>query len=96
MALRAVAAATRSGLMLGVSGAVLGTTVAACADDNKMFDPEALERGAKALREIQNSPYAKKASGRCRWWDMPPPLPPPAPAASPCLTLGPCFTPAGV
>ena len=24
------------------------------------FDPEALERGAKALREINNSPHAKK------------------------------------
>lgn len=24
------------------------------------FDPEALERGAKALKEINNSPYAKK------------------------------------
>lgn len=27
---------------------------------DKYFDPEALERGAKALREIQSSPYAKK------------------------------------
>jgi ATPase family AAA domain-containing protein 3A/B len=26
------------------------------------FDPEALERGAKALREINKSPYAKKVS----------------------------------
>jgi ATPase family AAA domain-containing protein 3A/B len=61
MALRAVASGARSSLLLGFSGAALGTTVAACADDTaKMFDPEALERGAKALREIQASPYAKK------------------------------------
>ena len=37
--------------------------VVLCADDSsKYFDPEALERGAKALREINTSPYAKKAS----------------------------------
>lgn len=35
-------------------------------DQGKFFDPEALERGAKALREIQASPYAKKArAGGC-------------------------------
>ena len=28
-----------------------------------LFDPEALERGAKALREINKSPYAKQVSG---------------------------------
>lgn len=27
---------------------------------HRYFDPEALERGAKALREIQSSPWAKK------------------------------------
>ena len=27
------------------------------------FDPEALERGAAALREINKSPYAKKVGG---------------------------------
>lgn len=27
-----------------------------------MFDPEALERGAKSLREINKSPYAKQVS----------------------------------
>lgn len=63
MALRAVVSGARSSLLLGISGAALGTTVAACADDtSKMFDPEALERGAKALREIQASPYAKRVS----------------------------------
>lgn len=31
-------------------------------DNEKFFDPDALERGAKALREIQKSPYAKQAS----------------------------------
>ena len=60
MALRAAAA--RAGVLAGL-GATLGTTVAACADDSKYFDPEALERGAKALREIQSSTYAKKV----RW-----------------------------
>ncbi|KAG2495260.1 hypothetical protein HYH03_006533 [Edaphochlamys debaryana] len=29
--------------------------------NDKLFDPEALERGAKALREINKSPYAKQA-----------------------------------
>lgn len=30
------------------------------ADPRSLYDPEALERGAKALREIQKSPHAKK------------------------------------
>jgi len=30
-----------------------------------LFDPEALERGAKALREINASPHAKQVGG---WW----------------------------
>lgn len=42
-------------------------TAAFCAEDKETrgpsFDPEALERGAKALREINKSPYAKQA----RW-----------------------------
>ena len=42
-------------------------TAAYCAEDKETrgpsFDPEALERGAKALREINKSPYAKQA----RW-----------------------------
>lgn len=65
---------------LGIAGVALGTTVAACADDTaKMFDPEALERGAKALREIQKSPYAKKVR---RGGDGTMPPPPPAAAAA--------------
>lgn len=31
------------------------------ATDDRYFDPSALERGAKALREMNNSPYAKQA-----------------------------------
>lgn len=31
-------------------------------DDTPYFDPEALERGAKALREINASPHAKQVS----------------------------------
>ena len=30
------------------------------ADPRSLYDPEALERGAKALREIQKSSHAKK------------------------------------
>ena len=39
-----------------------GGTVAYCESDKRgpLFDPEALERGAKALKEINASPYAKK------------------------------------
>ena len=33
-------------------------------DLRPMFDPEALERGAKALREINKSPYAKQVCVR--------------------------------
>ncbi|GFR42049.1 hypothetical protein Agub_g2865 [Astrephomene gubernaculifera] len=33
----------------------------ASAQNDRLFDPEALERGAKALREINKSPYAKQA-----------------------------------
>lgn len=32
-----------------------------------LFDPEALERGAAALREINKSPYAKQASRATSW-----------------------------
>ena len=48
----------------GVAYAVGTIGIAACADDKApptpSFDPEALERGAKALREINASPHAKK------------------------------------
>ena len=55
MALRRFAAAA--------AGAVAAGSAVAYADDIKAgvgFDPEALERGAKALREINKSPYARK------------------------------------
>lgn len=41
--------------------------VALCDPDLRagMFDPEALERGAKALREINQSPHAKRV--RTQW-----------------------------
>ena len=40
--------------------------IAYCERDVKgpSFDPEALERGAKALREINSSPHAKKVWSR--------------------------------
>ena len=50
----------------GAAAAASVPAVALCAKDDKdkiatpSFDPEALERGAKALREINASPYAKK------------------------------------
>lgn len=34
----------------------------AAGGSDRLFDPEALERGAKALREINKSPYAKQVS----------------------------------
>ena len=41
------------------AAALVGGTTALCASDkDKYFDPDALERGAKALREIQASPFA--------------------------------------
>ena len=52
------------------SGLVASTAVATCLppniahcaspDKDKYFDPEALERGAAALREINKSPHAKQ------------------------------------
>lgn len=61
MALRNLGRHWRAGA--GVVAAVAaGGTVAYCEDPKNGvgFDPEALERGAKALREINKSPYAKK------------------------------------
>ncbi|KAI7840123.1 hypothetical protein COHA_006164 [Chlorella ohadii] len=52
-------AAAKAGA-LGLAAGAMGIGVAHAAADDKYFDPEALERGAKALREIQNSPFAKK------------------------------------
>jgi hypothetical protein len=61
---------------LGIAGAA-SASLALASDGSKdkdqkseernqraMFDPEALERGAKALREINKSPFAKNVSGR--------------------------------
>ena len=44
------------------AGITAGSATYAVCEDIKgpSFDPEALERGAKALREINASPYAKK------------------------------------
>lgn len=62
MALRRFAAAA--------AGVVAAGSAVAYADDIKAgvgFDPEALERGAKALREINKSPYARKVrTAACR------------------------------
>ena len=45
-----------------IAAGIAAGGVAYCEKDVKgpSFDPEALERGAKALREINNSPHAKK------------------------------------
>jgi ATPase family AAA domain-containing protein 3A/B len=52
---------TKLGPTMGLSVALMAGGTALCASDkDKYFDPDALERGAKALREIQNSPYAKR------------------------------------
>jgi len=52
------------GIGAGLASAsfIAGSTVAYCESDKgrPLFDPEALERGAKALKEINASPYAKK------------------------------------
>lgn len=58
-------AAARAGA-LGLAAGAMGIGVAHAAADDKYFDPEALERGAKALREIQGSPFAKKVRRRRR------------------------------
>ena len=56
-------------LVAGGLGLAVGTaSVALCAekglDSKSYFDPEALERGAKAVREINSSPLAKKVRHR--------------------------------
>lgn len=49
---------------LAVSGGLAAAAgcagVAYCETQGPLFDPEALERGAKALREINKSPNAKE------------------------------------
>ena len=61
MALRNLGRHWRVGASIAAAVAA-GGTVAYCEDPKTGvgFDPEALERGAKALREINKSPYAKK------------------------------------
>lgn len=50
-----------AGVASGLAAGGLAGSVAYCDTDvSKYFDPEALERGAKAVREINQSPYAKK------------------------------------
>ena len=50
------------GAGLASASFLAGSTIAYCESDKNrpLFDPEALERGAKALKEINASPYAKK------------------------------------
>ncbi|KAF6259265.1 hypothetical protein COO60DRAFT_1514012 [Scenedesmus sp. NREL 46B-D3] len=57
-----VASATAGAAAVGTAAAA-GLAPVALADkkDDNFFDPEALERGAKALREINKSPFAKQA-----------------------------------
>ena len=52
----------QAGWVATLTGSAAVGTVAYCKEDDKYFDPDALERGAKALREIQSSPFAKKVS----------------------------------
>lgn len=60
-----------TGLLAAGAAALAVPTVAMAEKDDKkvdqvlktMFDPEALERGAKALREINKSPHAKQVGG---------------------------------
>jgi hypothetical protein len=63
--LRNAVSAYGARLSLGAAAVAAPVAVAECAKDDKKsvtssFDPEALERGAKALREINNSIHAKK------------------------------------
>ena len=64
MALRSGLAKWRQGLQLAAGVAAGSMTYAICESDTRApsFDPEALERGAKALREINASPNAKKVT----------------------------------
>lgn len=71
--LRAAALRARH-LGLAAAAASTGVCGAALCDDSgekdprgPSFDPEALERGAKALREINKSPYAKKVLSASRY-----------------------------
>lgn len=61
MAGRVLGRAAKSAGLLCASFAA-GGSFAVCESDQRgpLFDPEALERGAKALKEINASPFAKK------------------------------------
>ena len=61
MALRALASRWPKAATVAAASFAAGG-VALCDPDirGQMFDPEALERGAKALREINQSPHAKR------------------------------------
>ena len=60
MAARLLAARWKLGA--GVAASLTAGGIALCEPDQRapLFDPDALERGAKALKEINASPYAKK------------------------------------
>ena len=63
--LRNAVSAYGARLSLGAAAVAAPVAVAQCAKDDKKsvtssFDPEALERGAKALREINSSVHAKR------------------------------------
>jgi hypothetical protein len=63
--LRNAVSAYGARLSLGAAAVAAPVAVAQCAKDDKKsvtssFDPEALERGAKALREINSSAHAKR------------------------------------
>jgi ATPase family AAA domain-containing protein 3A/B len=62
MALRSAVARYGRGIGLAAGLVAASGTYALCEKDVRApsFDPEALERGAKALREINASPNAKK------------------------------------
>jgi hypothetical protein len=65
MSLHRLGGSSRAWLAAGAAAACIIPGAAACAEKKKddlgsYFDPEALERGAKALREINSSPYGKQ------------------------------------
>ena len=64
MSIRSLSRLSWRQLGTGVSAAIVasGTGIALCAEDKKgsVFDSEALERAAKAVKEINASPHAKK------------------------------------
>lgn len=66
------------GLAAGVAAPTMVLTALADKEGKdsvqRMFDPEALERGAAALKEINKSPYAKNVSSTCHITRQSPPL----------------------